>query len=116
MEIYRDQLEAGRHFLHEHPMTAKGWAVLEMVAFAQDPRVMSVVGHMCCQGMTAKDGDGIERPVMKPTRWMSSSLCVLMRLEPRCPRNHEHVQLVNGRAAGAAIYPPTLCGNILRGI
>ena len=53
---------------------------------------------------------------MKPTRFASSATGVLKELGKRCSRQHQHVQLLSGRAAGAAVYPPGLCRAILKGI
>eukprot|EP00972_Heterocapsa_arctica_P015401 2269328-Heterocapsa_arctica.AAC.1 len=47
---------------------------------------------------------------------MSNSPAILARLSRSCSRGlHHHVHLMGGRAAGAAIYPPDLCLQILRG-
>ena len=54
--------------------------------------------------------------VKKPTGFMSSSPYVLTELDRKCLGGHEHIPLVGGRAAGAAIYPQELCEAICRGI
>ena len=56
---------------------------------------------------------------MKPTRWLSSSPCLLQRLGKKCPRNrsHRHALLLGKeRTTAAAVYPPALCRSILIGI
>ena len=55
-------------------------------------------------------------PVYKPTRWLSNSRAIMTRLGRKCTRAHRHIQLVSGRAAKAAIYPPELCLQVLRGL
>ena len=66
--------------------------------------------------MTARRADGTLGPVYKPTKWLSNSPAILARLTRKCARgHHEHVQLIGRRAAAAAIYPPNLCVQILRG-
>ena len=85
-------------------------------ALASRPGVSTTVGHMCRYDMTLGDGPGGEVPIMKPTRWMSSSEPMLQRLHAKCERNHEHGSLLNGRAAEAAIYPEKLCIDILKGM
>ena len=35
--------------------------------------VKTVVGHMCQYGMESRDADGMMKPVLKPTRWMSTA-------------------------------------------
>eukprot|EP00972_Heterocapsa_arctica_P103877 15309757-Heterocapsa_arctica.AAC.1 len=72
--------------------------------------------HACQYGMTSRRPDGTQGPVFKPTRWLSNSAAILARLSRKCSRGqHDHVQLVGGRAAAAAVYPPDLCLQILRG-
>ena len=47
---------------------------------------------------------------------MSSSSHMLKGLSKLCPGDHDHQQLVGGRAAAAAFYPVPLLIEILRGI
>ena len=53
--------------------------------------------------------------VKKPTGFMSSSRCIIHELDRKCTGDHDHVPLMGGRAAGAAIYPQALCEAICRG-
>eukprot|EP00972_Heterocapsa_arctica_P073473 10852117-Heterocapsa_arctica.AAC.1 len=72
--------------------------------------VDATVMHACQYGMTARRPDTSYGPVFKPTRWLSSSPGILARLTRKCSRaQHDHVHIVGGRAAAAAIYPPNLC-------
>ena len=73
---------------------------------------------MCQFGMTSRvGGAGSELgPVLKPTGFMTNSPCIARELAQLCPRDHEHVALVGGRAAAAAIYPEKLCIAICRGL
>eukprot|EP00972_Heterocapsa_arctica_P017609 2603148-Heterocapsa_arctica.AAC.1 len=65
--------------------------------------------HACQYGMTSRRPDGTQGPVLKPTRWLSNSAAILARFSRKCSRGqHDHVQLVGGRAAAAAVYPPDL--------
>ena len=117
LKIYEIQRAAGRYFLHEHPATATSWRQKAMIQFLQKHDVHTTVGHMCQYGMTSKDKYGRIGPVYKPTKWMSNSPAILSRLSRRCTKGqHQHVQLIGGRAAAAAIYPPNLCLQILRGV
>merc|ERR1712242_631286 len=43
LEVYRLQLDAGRHFLHEHPASASSWQVAGIRRLRQEPRVTAVV-------------------------------------------------------------------------
>ena len=122
-EVYMFQLSKGRHFLHEHPATATSWQDEEILRLGSLPGVGSVVGHMCQYGMTHKGKDGVERPVLKPTRWLSSRPALLARLERKCPNGcntrfgHKHTVLFGKeKTQAAAVYPPELCRQILLGI
>eukprot|EP00969_Alexandrium_andersonii_P012904 562933-Alexandrium_andersonii.AAC.1 len=45
------QLARGAHFLHEHLATAASWDLPSMQELLNDPRVDTVVGHMCRFGV-----------------------------------------------------------------
>ena len=47
VEIYWLQLEAGRHFLHEHPATASSWREQIVQELRRDKRVGEVIGDQC---------------------------------------------------------------------
>ena len=83
---------------------------------ANQDGVNTMVGHLCQYGMVVADDSGTSRPIMKPTRWLSSSVPMLRRLSAKCQNQHKHGSLLNGKAAGAAIYPQKLCVDILKGI
>ena len=113
--LYRRQLAAGRHFVHEHPAGAQSWKEECMKQLMATRGVQTVVSHQCEYGLTSADAQGVQRPVKKPTRWMSSSDAMIQRLSKRCS-GHVHQQLVGGRAAQAAFYPLELVLEILRGM
>ena len=110
IQIYKEQLKGGRHFVHEHPSSAASWYDDDFKKLRGDKRVYETIGHMCRYGMVI---DG--KLVRKSTRWMSSSKCILRRLGRRCGGDHDHTKLEGGRPAKAAIYPPELCREILKG-
>ena len=113
-EIYEQQLKSGRHFLHEHPATAASWVEEPMKKLMSHPSVDSVVGHMCQYQMTIADSENVVRPVLKPTRWMSTAPAILARLGRRCRGDHKHTQLLGKmRTQSAAEYPVELCREIL---
>ena len=116
VKLYKKQLAAGRHFLHEHPAGAKSWDEPYMVQLLENPSVKSVVSHQCEYGLTSPDEKGVLQPVKKPKRWMSSSERMISRLSRRCSGTHTHQHLVGGRAAAAAFYPNDLMLEILRGM
>ena len=70
--------------------------------------VQKVRTDMCQFGMQSRTA-GVGSPlghVLKPTGFITNSSYIAIELGRRCPQNHDHVLLVGGRAAAAAIYPP----------
>ena len=117
--LYKLQMAAGRYFLHEHPWTARSWELEAMKSLLSDPRVKRAKTHMCQFGMTSRRGGvGSEQgPVKKPTGFASNSFEILQGLAKECSdKDHQHVPLMGGRAAAAAIYPTGLCDAICRGL
>ena len=116
LHLYKIQLEGGRHFLHEHPASARSWKDPVMTSMLKDPRIGTVVSDQCMYGLVTPGPDGCPTPAKKPTRWASSSQPMLDRLSKRCDHSHVHQPLMSGRAAAAAYYPAGLVTNILRGM
>ena len=86
--------------------------------------VESVLSDMCPFGKVARSPQGEELPMLKATRWASNSPKVLSRLRVRCSnrdgyaqQRHRHTVLAgSSRTEAAAVYPPKLCLEILRGL
>jgi len=78
-ELYQEQHDAGRYFLHEHPAGSGSWNEDCVKQVMQLPGVDAVVGDRCQYGQEA-DGE----PVRKATRFMSNSEEVLKRVKKRC--------------------------------
>ena len=78
-----------------------------MTELEGNSEVLKVRTDMCQFGMVSRTvGIGSELgPVLKPTGFLTNCKHIARELSRRCPRNHEHVPLVGGRAAAAAIYP-----------
>ena len=47
---------------------------------------------------------------------MTNAILLAARLRKKCPGDHRHIHLVNGRAKHAAIYPDDLCHEIIKGL
>ena len=47
---------------------------------------------------------------------MANSECIARQLAQGCPGNHRHIQLINGRATAADVYPDKLCKAIVKGL
>ena len=116
--MYEYEVRRGKHFLHEHPWTARSWKLPGIPKMLRNPAVNLVEGHMCQFRMMThiEEKDGKMGLVKKPTGFMTSSKCIAQALNVRCIGGHDHVPLVGGRAAGAAIYPKMLCQAIVNGV
>ncbi len=114
--VYKMQVLAGRHFLHEHPAGATSWSHPSMTRLLATSGVGAVVAHQCAYGLQSSTPGGGRAPAKKPTRFMSSAPALLEALSRRCPGGHPHAPLVGGtRARDAATYPPGLCEAISQG-
>ena len=115
-QIYELQLQGGRRFLHDFPVGATNWQETCMRRCLKDRRCGTSLADLCYYGMTTIGKDGTVRPARKRTRFRSTFNAVLEQLSGRCPGNHDHQILVDGRAKKAAHYPPDLCRAIIKGI
>jgi len=120
-EAYRRQYTAGRYFLHEHPKDCSSWQEPEVQALEELPGVERVNGPMCRWSMKSKDAGG-EGYVRKETGWLTNCPALAKVLSGVCDNFkpgkdwHRHVQLVGGRAAAAAEYPPRLVAAVLKAL
>ena len=120
VRAYRAQMDAGCYFLHEHPKGARSWEEPVVKELRNDPRVYEVVGPMCRWKMESEDvwGKGL---VKKETRWLTNSPHLARTLSGVCSNSqgktwHRHVNLINGRARSAQVYPPLLVRGILEAL
>jgi hypothetical protein len=117
LSVYTWQVRRQKYFVHEHPASVSSWTLPEVMAVRTMEGVATVLNDACMFGMKAVDAEGTERPVKKPTRWMSNAPALLRHLAARCTGCHAHTQLLGGRrAAAAAVYPPELVAAIVRGL
>ena len=117
VELYRLQMEQGRLFLHEHPLSATSWGLEVMRDLAEDPRVHKVCAHQCMLGLKSVGDDGVERPSQKPTGFLTNSRALAERLDVKCQGDHDHNILMGAkRTSRAAQYPDELCDAILEGL
>ena len=75
-----------------------------------------MVGDQCMYGLMTKGPRGQWMPAQKKTKFMTNSHGIASELSRRCDGKHKHQQLIGGRAAAAARYPPQLCEAICRGL
>lgn len=119
-ELYIEQVNARRYFLHEHPAGATSWSEDCISHVLQCKGVDLVTGDRCQYGQE----DDKREPVKKPTKWLSNSQEVLKQLSRRCNgregRRSRRAGAVHSVVQGSttkrtAIYTPELCRAILRG-
>ena len=80
-ELYQEQVDAGRYFLHEHPAGATSWAEACIQELLSQPGVETAVCDRCQYGQVDdRSGDTVK----KPTKWMPNSHCIRESLEKRC--------------------------------
>ena len=125
VSLYYEQIEGGRHFLHEHPLGSTSWQIAEVADLAEVPGVTRVRGDQCQYGAEVARGEHLGDPIMKPTRFMTSSEEVGKALSKTCqndggrcsrPAGGFHRLCSGQHAADAAKYPRGLCRAILSGI
>ena len=109
------QLNAGRHFLFEHPLTAASWRLPSLRRLRQRAGVCECHFHMCAYGLTST-ANGVIGPARKATRVLTSSTAIRDQLQRRCPGDHQHIQIISGRPAAAQEYPEFLCEAVIHGV
>ena len=115
IRLYKMQLDEGRYFLHEHPRTARSWQEKCMQSIINHPLVVRTEIDQCAYGLRSRDSQG-EAPAKKPTSFLTNSAGLRDAVGKRCSGFCRHVQLVDGRASAAQIYPQELCRAVTRGI
>ena len=124
-EVYQDQIDGNRYFIHEHPLRATSWKLACIEAIAAQPGVRRVHADQCQFGAEIKDGPHRGDPILKPTGFLTNSEMIAAALDRRCtgssgkcsrPGGGAH-QLCSGKhAKAAAVYPQELCRAVLRGV
>lgn len=110
------QPNGGKHFIHEHPWSASSWKLPCVKRMLNRRDVTLTRADRCMYGQDTTGRDGSNGLVCKPTGFMTGGTMIADELSARCNREHRHIQLVSGLAAGAAIYPRALCEAMCRGI
>ena len=111
-DVYEEQIRAGRHVLHEHPLGASSWLDPRVISLQKRNGVFTVSSPVCCFQAKVEPKDGsrdVNKFVYKPTKWMTNSKALAQALGKRCsnsnePPFHRHIVL-NG---GMAKMPPSL--------
>ena len=125
VELYREQIEGGRYFLHEHPDGASSWTLKCVEELLKVEGVQRVIGDQCQFGAEAIRGASLGSPIKKPTGFMTNSTAVAAALARRCqgtggrcsrPQGGRHQQCSGQHARDAQVYPKGLCRAVLRGV
>ncbi len=124
LELYQEQMEGGRYFLHEHPAHASSWTEQMVQDLLAIPGVERSDAEQCQYGASVLSGEHTGSPVKKPTGFCSNSPFLLAALSRRCtghggacsrPQGGTHILCEGKVAKDAAIYPPGLCRAIIKG-
>ena len=124
IEMYREQLEDGHYFLHEHPRYATSWQLKAMQDLMAMPGVQLAHGDQCQYGAEAKRGAFKGQPIMKPSGFLTNSLALHHALSRRCngangqcsrPGGGRHTLCSGRNAKDAAVYPRGLCRAMIKG-
>ena len=123
--LYREQVEGGRFFLHEHPQAAGSWNEECIKDIMKLPGVSRVDAHQCQLGADVTIGVHKGEPVRKATGFMSNAPRLLERLNKKCrssdgwctrAKGGKHVTIQGGITSTTARYSKKLCKTILRGM
>ena len=125
VSLYREQVEAGRLFIHEHPQHAASWMEASVEKLMRIEGVGRSDADQCQYGQEAQSGQNRGSPVRKPTGFMSNGQHILHALSRRCSgsggacsrsKGGRHC-VASGRVAKeAAVYPQELCKAMIQGI
>ena len=127
-QLYQDQIDGGRYFLHEHPRWATSWSLRCIEKISNQSGVVTVHGDQCQYGAETQSSDSVSSkgaPILKPTGFMTNSPEIAVALSRRCqgrggqcsrPRGGLHRLCSSKRARAAQIYLPGLCRAVLRGV
>ena len=121
VRLYRIQVEGGRYSIHEHPAGATSWKLQCIRKLWKESGVQAVMADQCEFGLMSED-KWDRAPAKNPTRFLTNSPHVGEALAARCQNarreakgQHRHVQLIQGRARAAQVYPQKLCEAMVRG-
>ena len=86
VRMYHKQIDAGRHFLHEHSWSADLWYDPEVKILSGREGVYLVKGPTCKWEMQAEELQGLQGKgyVRKKTGWLANSAALAERLAEQC--------------------------------
>ena len=75
-ELYKEQIQDGLFFLHEHPAHAASWGLWMVQEVATMEGVHAAIGDQCCYGSWSTDQKG-PALIQKPTQWRTNSVAIV---------------------------------------
>jgi hypothetical protein len=84
VSLYEEQYEAGRYFLHEHPLHATSWQLRRMKDLMAKPGVDLAQGDQCQFGAVIRRGRRTGDSIKKPTGFLCNSPEACKQLSRRC--------------------------------
>lgn len=114
MELYELQHQAWKHLPHEYPQAAASWKELGILRISSMKGVIETVCHKCRFGMKQKDATG-ESLTLKLACSMTSSVCIVDRVNLLRTKAHRHIKLEGRRSEEAQLHPKPLCEAICKG-
>ena len=106
------QLDAGRRFIAEQPFPSNLYLIEPWPEIRKHPRCLRVVFDQCHVGQSI---DGM--PVKKPTKLVATDEILLRRFSGKiCRSEHQHIQLLGGKAAATQKWTPRMCDMIATSI
>ena len=115
IELAELQLQHGRHFLLENPLTAESWSLAELKRFLRRLECHQAVFDQCRFKLRGPSG----LLHKKPTKVVTSSEKIADRLDGKCcNKDHEHEHVMGGSrvTAAAGLYTKELAREIIKGL
>ena len=108
--LYKLQADAGRYYLHEHPIAARSWAEECIGAVMRITGGKIIKLYQCEFGLTSVGDDGVEKPARKTTGMLTNNPAIGVTLARRCKKDHEHTHsLLEAEDVGKHRHIPTDC-------
>ena len=124
VDVYEEQVRAGRYFQHAHPVGPSSWWDPRMTALQKTTGVFTVSSPMCCFQAKIETRNGwrdVNKFVYKPTQSVRNSKVLAEALRSRCshisgPPFHRHIVMDGGISKMASAYTPELVNTVLRAL
>ena len=114
--LYREQIDGGRYFLHDHQRSASSWALPCMQDLERRPGVSTVPADQYQYGFIMPTGPDTGRLAKKPTDFMSNSPEILRSLGRRCHAKAATFSVLGSTSKAMAKHPRELRRAMLRGL